>query len=150
MKKIIKKVLKYTLICFGIIVAVYSHYLGINYIYQEGHYFLANHVECVAEQELVIDDNVSSYAMVTTNHNTNYIYIYKDMTCQEFDAMQDTHLPDTWYGKVCAFIGIIFIIAEIVIIAFVIIFGCIAQLYEYIHDKVTAWIENGGPRKKDD
>lgn len=148
-KRKVKKVLRISLTTILIVIAVGLSCVGIKHVYDEGIFFGENPV-CLSEETLVTSNNVeNTYALVSkAGKNRERLYIFKDKTCKEFNAEQDSIWPVETYKKVITALGVIAISIDCMALLIFLCVGFIWLLDTYIEQPIKRWINNGPNNKK--
>ena len=126
---------------------VICNIFGIRY-FNEGLEYLDDSPTCIIEENLNIGGSTGSYAIVSIPKNADAYKVYRDMTCEEFNAEQKSRLPKTVLGEIFLLVGTILVMLEIVLI-FICIGYFILWLLCIISDKIVDWINKGESRRTD-
>ena len=114
--------------------------------FSEGLEYLEDSPTCVVEETLNIGGSTNSYAIISIPKNANAYRVYRDMTCEEFNAEQKSRLPKTVSGEIFLLVSTILVMLEIVLIIVCIgYFGL--WLLCIISDKIVDWINKGESRR---
>jgi hypothetical protein len=156
-----KKVLKFSIKWIGqpifYLLLVGAVALACYNVYNEGRYF-AHIPKCKTEKVITVDGKTDLYAIVQfDSKRDDRYYIEKGMSCQDFDAWEESNKLKNVFGVsgvLYVILGILWIVGTIlgfIILALIIcipIVWLICFLSELWDDKVIGWINDGEPNKK--